>query len=157
MVFASCPALSRPRGVASAPGQPRSGFRGVDPVAGIDLFPFMRLSVIFLPTERTPQASSLRADRLRSLTLTRSELRRVRSARSEMVWLPLRGATSSRRREAALCPARAFPFLVLTSRLTWLHESRLAVSASLWYPRQRWCVTRCCHTRIQQGSEYNGD
>jgi len=29
MVFASSPALSRPCGVASAPGQPRSGFRGV--------------------------------------------------------------------------------------------------------------------------------
>jgi len=38
-----------------------SGFRGVDPASGIDLFLFMLPSIIFLPPNRTPQASSIRA------------------------------------------------------------------------------------------------
>ena len=50
-------------GVASAPGHPdlASGFRGVDPGHGIDLLLLMLPAALFLPPNRTPEASSIRA------------------------------------------------------------------------------------------------
>jgi len=70
---------------------------GVDPVAGIDLFPIMPPAVFFLPSNSTPQAHSFRAsgpaqDRAAFGHLTVSAI-------------ALR-ATAGRRRMAALGKAR---------------------------------------------------